>query len=57
VILERVEVAVKVVAAILTTTDLTDRHRPNPGVAASVHGAGGIDLSQREQAARAPGQS
>ncbi len=45
VILERVEVAVKVIAATFTATDLADRHRPHAGMAASVYGAGGIDLS------------
>jgi hypothetical protein len=51
VILERVEVAVKVIAATSTTTDLTDRHRPYPGIAASVYCTGGLDLIEIEQAA------
>ena len=51
VILERIEIAVKVSAATSTTTDLTDWYRPYPGMAASVYCTGGLDLIQGEQMA------
>lgn len=51
VILEWVEVAVKVVATTPAATDLPDRHRLYPGTAESGARAGGIDLGQREQVA------
>jgi len=49
VILERVEVAVKVVAAPLTATDVTNRHCAYFGTIVSVYLARDIDLIQREQ--------
>jgi hypothetical protein len=57
VILERVEVAVKVVTAPLAATDVTDRHRPYLGTIVSVRLARDIDLIQGEQVARASGQN
>ena len=57
VILEGVEVAVKVITATITTTDLTDRHRPYPGITTSVYCTSDLDLIEGEQATRASGQS
>jgi hypothetical protein len=56
VLLEWVKVVVKVGAAAFTAPNLADGHGADPDVAVTVYGAGGLDLTQVQQAARAPGQ-
>jgi len=55
--LNQMESDIKVVAAPLTATDLTERHSLYPDAAASVHRTGVPDYSQIEQVVRVAGQT